>query len=367
MHFRSTRCQARPRPNLRQAALPASINMTEATETYEPSPLPPPLLSHDQLQELSHQGHIPIALPPRLQNVLTELHNASQSFFKHDRESKQKAHPNTQGTELGYYHVEDEKEYLTLRHAVRANDLEEDVARSCQDVDLAARQLWRQTAALMHRAIMDISNYTSIEPASWRPVLDGCLEMPADLGHTTPTLLRLFRYEPNEGVAGEHTDNGLLTLCVGAEKGLQVWRKPPPQYTPSMEEAQGSGTPSATAKKGHWEDVQGPTLLAGTFLRILTTGRVTAGKHRVVSNPIGRTSIVFALRPSIRHHLDLTPFGGEGTWDLKRLWERILSERVNVNANAALRKEQQRKRDELLRKARGCSEADTTAAPDAGG
>lgn len=324
--------------------------MSVMAETFAPPPLPPPLLTEIQLAELAYQGHIPITLPERLQNVVRLLDEASHAFFEHDKASKSKAHPNAQGTELGYYVVEGEKEYVTLRHSQRPTSIEADLEQSCGLIDRYARDLWRMTAAVMHRILMDVSAYTGIDPVAWDPVLDGCLELPEDSAHMTPSLLRLFRYEPSKGVAGEHTDNGILTLCVGTEKGLQVWRKDFPQQHSSKETNAEERTNDHTSQNGHWVDVQGPVLLAGTTLRILTTDYISAGKHRVVSNPNGRRSIVFALRPSTKHHLELAPFGGEGSWDMALLWKTITTGRVNINATQALREEQTKKRQEARKK-----------------
>ena len=72
---------------------------------------------------------------------------------------------------------------------------------------------------------------------------------------------------------------------------------------------------------------------------VLSSGRFNAGDHRVVGNPEGRDSLVFALRPSLRHQIDLTAFGGQGTVSMQDLWDRITSGKVNVNAHKHIREQ----------------------------
>jgi len=83
--------------------------------------------------------------------------------------------------------------------------------------------------------------------------------------------------------------------------------------------------------------------LIGGALRILVGNRVRAGLHRVVANPGGRKSAIFALRPSLRHQIDLEKFGGGVNVGVKEFWENIKSSRYNVNAPKDMREQQKQK------------------------
>ena len=282
-----------------------------------PPPYPPPLLESWQLQYLCEEGHLPLKLPPSLAKSYNELAVASSAFFDQSEESKVSRYPPAQGTELGYYVVPSEKEYLTLRHTTSPN---------LSKLEDLARETWQQTATLMHRVIGDISNALDIDPIAWDPLVKGCLNMPTHADPTSPTLLRMFRYFPKCGVADKHTDGGLLTLCVGAQKGLQVWQK--------------THNSSGEPVQGEWIDADGPTLLIGSVLKGLCSNRVAAGLHRVVANDEGRESLVFALRPIMVSELDLTRFGGSGTVNMREFWRLLQKIRVNVNAVGEVREKQ---------------------------
>lgn len=282
---------------------------------------PPPLLSRDQLDALIKQGHLQLTLKPELVELYGELSTASLAFFARSVEEKRQLYPQGQGTELGYYSVEDEKEYVTLRHARSDDQQPGQPTRVDESLERIAGELWRQTALLFKRILSDLSTLLSIDFAAWKPVLDGCCTLPNSQQSMTPTLLRLFRYLPTTGVAEPHGDLGLLTLCVGSGKGLQVW--------------------SGTAEEGEWVDAEGPTLLAGRTLTTLSGQRVAGGLHRVVGNPEGRTSIVFALRPSNRRMIPMTPFGGWGEIDGREFWKIIKDGVRNINATKDIRERQQ--------------------------
>ena len=330
-----------------------------AKNEYVPPPLPPPLLSGEQVEHLAHHGHLPVKLPERLLGLHRDLQAASKNLFDLQLGVKQQLLPASHGTELGYYHVENEKEYVTFRHGDQAKAGLESLREGKHDAQIVAKiedirnelealvqKLWLHTAAYLHRMLIDLSKYIGVDPSAWDPVLDGCLALPPSVEQATPSLLRTFLYEPDRGVASSHKDNGLLTLCVGNEKGLQVWRDDADGEEIYGDPQTHAHSPHQPPRRGCWEDAQGPTVLIGTTLQLLSTNRLAAGGHRVVANPVGRQSIVFALRPSIRHVIDLEPFGGEGTWDMKALWKRITTCRVNVNAQKEIRDEQQRMKEE---------------------
>ncbi len=119
--------------------------------------------------------------------------------------------------------------------------------------------------------------------------------------------MRLFRYEPGQGVSDPHRDLGLLTLCVCRGRGLQVWQQ------------------------GGWQDAPAVTLVVGDTLRVLSSNRIPAGMHQVEATASGRSSIIFALRSSTRPVIDLAAFGGHGAIAARELWDAIRNRRVNVN------------------------------------
>ncbi|KAL8685229.1 MAG: hypothetical protein Q9224_005904, partial [Gallowayella concinna] len=251
---------------------------------------PPPLLNADQVLELAQTGYLPLELPPPLIISLQELLRLSTDLFSQDISTKESQFPTAQGTELGYYLVENEKEYLTLRHQYIGDT-------ATTPVSLATAKFWTLAASFLYRILADLSTALDIPLQAWEPLLDGCLGLPTSKAEATPTLLRLFNYFPDAGAAERHTDTGFLTLCIGTASGLQVWR-------PCLED-------STSPPSGLWIDAgTQPTVLVGKTLQLLSAGRVNAGLHRVMTNPKGRQSVVFALRPSLRHpKLDLAPFG----------------------------------------------------------
>ena len=283
---------------------------------HEPPSYPPPILTDSQLFTLSHQGHLSFRLSIELAKIISSLGEVASRFFAQSTEFKTSTYPPSNGTELGYYNIPGEKEYLTLRYL--GND-------PVSGLEKLAASTWSCISSLLHRVLVGISHMLKIRPESWDPILDGCLDMPANAEDMTPTLLRIFRYEPNSGIADRHTDSGLLTLCVGSEPGLQVWQK-----STKQEESGG----------GYWVDAEGPTILIGRTLRLLSSNRVTAGLHRVVGNPTGRGSIVFALRPSLRHEIDLSLLGGWGAVSASDMWSKVSRSRVNVNTVKHVRDQQ---------------------------
>lgn len=284
---------------------------------HDPPPHPPPLLTEQQILFLAYQGHLHLQLDPSLADLYRRLSLACIVFFGEPTTTKSEEYPATQGTEKGYTLVAEEKEYLTFRHATRSN---------WQEVEALAREVWQKTAALLYRVLSDLGVAMDLPHDAWNPVLDGCLSMPSSLDDPTPTLLRIFRYFPESGTAESHTDTGLLTLCVGSGKGLQV----------AVQDDDGDAHDGPK-----WRDVEGPTILVGQVLRILSGNRLRAGLHRVVGNPEGRSSVVFALRPSLRHDtVALAAFGGERIMNIRSIWGGIRGSRFNVNAQKEVRESQ---------------------------
>jgi isopenicillin N synthase-like dioxygenase len=279
---------------------------------FAPPPGPPPLLSDAQIISLATQGHLLLPLPPDLTAGYSSLFNLASAFFSQPDKTKSTLYPNSGGPELGYTHAQDEKEYLTLRNSSHPDT----------DLERLVTQVWHDTAALLHRVMVDLARGLALpEPGQiWDTLLDGCLDLPNCKKEATPTILRMFQYAPNSGLADKHTDIGLLTLCVTKGSGLQVLTEEGTEWV--------------------WRDVEGPTLLISTALRTLVGKRVRAGVHRVVANPEGRSSAIFALRPSLRHHIDLERFGGGVNVGVEEFWENIKNSRYNVNAPKDMREQQ---------------------------
>ncbi|KAL8721640.1 MAG: hypothetical protein Q9225_001729, partial [Loekoesia sp. 1 TL-2023] len=226
-------------------------------EEFAPPPHPPPLLDDDQIYQLAQTGSLPLDIPAPLRACTEDLFKLSSQFFSQPQSSKETQYPSAKGTELGYYHIPQEKEYLTFRHQTSP----------ATPLSLTASKFWSLASSLLHRILCSLSLSLSIPLSAWTPLLNGCLSMSPSQQETTPTLLRLFNYFPNRGAAEQHTDTGLLTLCIGTAPGLQV-------RSPSPSEA------------NCWLDVSTrPTVFIGKTLQWLSAGRLIAGPHRVVANP----------------------------------------------------------------------------------
>lgn len=281
------------------------------SDDFAPPPGPPPILTLEQLRHVCRYGWLSYDLPTTLDEQLSQLSRLGSDFFNQDTEQKQRLYPASHGTESGYYHVEGEKEYLTLRRHVHPNI----------SLETSAAQAWHAIAQVLHRILIDLSRVSDLHPSIWDSMLEGSLSYPGpqtDLNDVI-TLMRIFRYYPTSGVADPHTDLGLLTLCVGDGTGLEV------------RDTAHSWRPAARA-----------TILVGETLRKLSSGVIRAGLHRVVGNPEGRGSIVFALRPNLSGHVDLSSFGGEGVVETREFYMDIKGAKYNVNAKHELRDKQRR-------------------------
>ncbi|KAI4150862.1 MAG: hypothetical protein L6R39_002142 [Caloplaca ligustica] len=305
-----------------------------SSESFLPPPRPPPLLDEDQVLRLAQTGSLPLDLPSPLSSTVEKLLELDREFFALPTSSKEARYPAAEGTELGYYHVPDEKEYLTYRHLHST--------LPAPALDSASSRFWSLAATFLHRVLGDLSAALNIPLSAWDPLLDGCLSMPASRNQTTPTLLRLFNYLPASGAAEKHTDTGLLTLCIGTAPGLEVW-SPHSRTSP---------------QEGDWVSLHpSSVILVGKTLQWLSAGRLRAGPHRVVASPEGRQSIVFALRPSLRRrYVNLAPFGEPMVVDLAGIWGQIRGSVFNVNAQRGIRegqKERMRDRGLLVDEERG--------------
>ncbi|KEF59106.1 uncharacterized protein A1O9_03950 [Exophiala aquamarina CBS 119918] len=133
------------------------------------------------------------------------------------------------------------------------------------------------------------------------------------------TLLRVFRYLPSTGTAEEHTDLGLLTMCIGNRRGLQMCDRV-----------------RSTDSELQWidasEGMNHAIILVGQTLKMVSSGGLNAGIHRVHGNPLGRNSVVYGLRHSSKNAIDLGLFGGEGCIRPEELYTFMGVGKVNINA-----------------------------------
>ncbi|KAF2234165.1 hypothetical protein EV356DRAFT_172945 [Viridothelium virens] len=297
-------------------------------EDFLPPSEPPSLIPEEQLLHLLKNGWLFLPIAESLQTQINNLSEEVSRYFDRLGEDKKRLYPASQGTENGFYFVEGEKEYVTFRYCVGA----------VPELERQAGRVWLEIASLLHRVLCDIARSCDIPASAWDQLLCDSLELPksSESLDTTTTLLRLFRYYPSGGFAAQHVDIGLLTLCVGDGKGLQVL--------------------DTSQQPPEWIDVEGPTLLVGETVKVLSEGMIRAGAHRVQPNENGRTSTVFTLRPSLKETIDLSVFGFEGTLEAKRLWAAIKGSKVNINATKEIREQMKAKRDAKMAKGKAESE-----------
>ena len=293
----------------------------EGDLSWRPPPGPPPLLSEDQLLHLAQQGWLSLTLPDGLTAAVADLFKRSVPFFELGDDEKARLYPSHSGTEFGFYRVPDEKEYVTYRHHVHTT-CESKTTQSLafvQDLENCVATAWQECACLLLRILYDITRWSDLDLSVWNDILDGTLTLPENEEQMTHTLLRLFKYLPTTGSAEKHVDLGLLTICIGDRGGLQV-----------------SDRLNSTDKKPTWLDsAKGSstaTILVGVTLKALSHGTFNTGIHRVVGNPDGRNSVVFALRHSSRHDIDFSRFGGEGRVSASELWRCLRGCKVNINS-----------------------------------
>ncbi|RMD42992.1 hypothetical protein DV735_g2124, partial [Chaetothyriales sp. CBS 134920] len=290
-------------------------------EHFAPPLGPPPLLNQEELKLLVQQGFLLLPLSDPLVSSIQTLFQYLESFYEKPLEEKKAMYPAKFGTEFGFYHVESEKEYVTLRCRTGGQG-----DTTLEDL---ATEVWRQSGILLHRILCDIARESGLASSVWDQILDGTLSLPASESDMTHTLLRMFKYYPGQGVAERHTDLGLLTLCVGTRPGLQCLK-----YG------------GETDQEPCWVDATGPVVLVGQTLRTLADGLIRAGVHQVVPSPEGRLSIVYTLRHSPRHQIDLERFGLEGSLDPNELWKSLKLGFVNINARKDIRAKMRRELDE---------------------
>ncbi|KAK5062702.1 hypothetical protein LTR84_004776 [Exophiala bonariae] len=288
---------------------------------------PPPLLSGSQLLDLARQGWLEIALPDSLAAAIPCLFRDSDSFFANPTSVKKKSFPQKQKTEFGYYEVENEKEYVTFRCRTATSSgpeadvqVHESIARaSAENLKSATANIWSEGGRMLHRILCDIARASELDIGVWDSILEDTLEMPSSEQEMSYTLMRVFHYLPAMGKADMHSDLGLLTLCIGDRRGLQV-----------------CDVVNSSENDLKWIDASEGTktaiVLVGQTLKMLSDGALNAGVHRVAGNPEGRRSIVYALRHSSKNVIDLGRFGREGRIRPDELYKVMGVGRVNINA-----------------------------------
>lgn len=302
--------------------------MTKEAFLALPPQGPPPLLSEDQLLDLARQGWLEIALPESMTGAISALLRDSDSFFTHPPAIKKELFPQKQTTEFGYYEVKHEKEYVTFRcRTQQSNTITRDEKSSAMNLELSTARIWSEAGTILHRILCDIARASELDPKVWDAILDGTLEMPVSEELMSYTLMRVFRYLPTIGTADEHTDLGLLTMCIGDRHGLQVCDR-----INSLD----SGLQWVNASEG----ADHAMILVGQTLKMLSNGSLNAGIHRVTGNPLGRNSIVYALRHSSRNPIDLALFGGDECIRPEELYKVMGVGKVNINAIKDTREKQ---------------------------
>ncbi|OAP60224.1 hypothetical protein AYL99_05226 [Fonsecaea erecta] len=289
---------------------------------YSPPPGPPPLLSKEQLLHLIRQGWLSLPLPETLAQTTADLFQTSARFFDLPDQEKTELYPSKSGTEFGFYTVPNEKDYITFRcriHSAHGSSLSSPQLPIVQALEDKAARAWQEGALLLWRILCDITRWSDLDLSIWNDLLDGTLTMPASEEEMTFTLLRVFRYLPATGFAEKHTDLGLLTICIGDSGGLEVLDRL--KSTDENLVWVDSGAKPRTA-----------TILVGQTLKALSNGVLSPGIHRVVQNPNGRNSVVFALRHSSKHPVDFGLFGGQGLVSASDLWKSIQVGKVNINS-----------------------------------
>ena len=226
----------------------------------------------------------------------------------------------------GFNAVPEEKEYVTFKY--RSN-LESMFENSVGDA-------WEKGTRLLHRILCDLASFHGYDPRVWDPFVKDTFSLPRDESSMTDTdtFMRVFQYYPG-GVAEQHTDLGLLTLCVGTDSCLEVVEHRP--------------------DASHWIAPQHCLVLVGRMASILLDKKVRPGRHRVVSSPQGRKSCVLALRPCPTAQMNMHTSDGQETISAREWYAKTSATRYNINAKKDLRKEQRQKsklwRDQQLDRA----------------
>nr|OQO31943.1 hypothetical protein B0A51_00283 [Rachicladosporium sp. CCFEE 5018] len=153
--------------------------MDNGGDSYASPAGPPPLLGHEQLAHLCTHGWLLLDLPAELEARLKELSASTGGVFATNVAAKTSAYPKKQGTEYGYYRVEGEKEYITLRRRVHSDSA----------LETHAEYVWNGSADLLYRILCDISRMGDSHNSVWDSLVTGTLTFPTantELKDTSP-------------------------------------------------------------------------------------------------------------------------------------------------------------------------------------
>jgi isopenicillin N synthase-like dioxygenase len=292
---------------------------------------PPPLLSGPQLIQLVRQGWIHFELPDDFSKTAVDLFACSAKFFDRDLSDKRQQFPWRTEAERGYCSIPDEKEYITFRSRFNtAPQLPQTADSLIRNLEDLAAESWQQAGLLMYRILCDLARWSNLDSSIWNEILDGTLSMPDSDDQATTTFMRLFRYLPTVGFAETHSDLGILTICIGDRCGLECLDRD-------------KSTRAGNVWTSPADSPRTALILIGSTLKALAGGRFNTGVHRVVGNPEGRNSIVFALRHSNRHDVDFRPFGGADCVKPRDLFNFLRIGKVNINGDKQTREAQRAK------------------------
>jgi hypothetical protein len=348
--------------------LPSRHHAPESVTTnlrYAPPPGPPPFnprlvefpfLSSEQVLTLYSQGYSRVHLPPDHPVVAAAatLFSASHDFFAEPLEHKKQFHlsklqgGNGQCSEEGWFHVEGEKEMLTVHRS----------GQLCPpEVTDEARNLWQECGTFMQQMMRSVEESLNLEIGSFDDIVKEECALPVEDLHET--LLRMFRYERTEEprlVAEQHRDIGLLSLVIGSSPGLEVWDARARRWVAIEEDGDDTGNTGGLTF----------TFLIGQMLTSLTNMRYKSGVHRVfvpAANASSSTddaryrySLVFALRPYKEAIINTSKLTSDITGDFweplenvkaQTLFKAITNAHWSVNGGVAEREAQRLKLQKL--------------------
>lgn len=249
-----------------------------------------------------------------MNGTCSDVFHHADAFFTNPTTAKKELFPQKQTTEFGYHKVKHEKEYVTFRcRTQQENALE--AKSSAADLESSTVKLWGKVGILLHRILCDIAWASEHETKVWDAILEGTLDMPPSEKEMSYTLMRIFRYLRTTGTAKEHPDH----VPLGTALGLQVCDR----INSTESELHWIATPEGT---GH------AIILVGQTLKMQSSGALNVGIYRVIGNPLGRDSIVYALRHSSRSVINLGLFEGNGQIQPEELYKFMGVGKVNINA-----------------------------------
>ncbi|KAF2416428.1 Clavaminate synthase-like protein [Tothia fuscella] len=326
---------------------------SDPEDQYAPPPGPPPNwkppvhhITFPQ-EEPSHQntfhieGWTKLWLPPEI-SAINKLFAASNQFFNSPQLDKEKNVLRSANTEEGYFRVEGEKEYVTLRRS--------DAETCPTQLKEPASEAWREIHHLFHQILLQIEISLEMSTGALTRFALPCAELPD--AKVTSSMLRCFRYEwrhkSEKAVSEPHCDLGLLSLVVSDVPGLFVHSRQTQMWHNAEKDFSCIGPNAAT-------------LLTGREMEHFTNGMYKPGMHAVVAPPSTkgqpvekhRHSLVFILRAAQDVRIDYTALTSEITGPhppdrvngetAGELFARIRKAHFNVNTTQKERLEQKKK------------------------